>query len=877
MFHETVYYYDRFGKEIQTIAEHQMGGTVRHSTKYNFENKKINTQTLFSTPGPYTVTRAYTYNAAGDPATVTHQINTGTVVTLASSSYNQLKELTGKSHPGAEANLSYTYNIRGWMKRINSPSGTDPLFGMELFYESGATANLGNGNITRMDWKGQDNVSRRYDYSYDPAGRITAAAYTVPSVTAQNSRYSLSGITYDPNGNITAMQRRNQRTSSTYDIVDNLAYTYDTYGNRLLQVADSYTSTSYTAKDFKERGSTSYSYDGNGNLKANGDKQIDSIVYNHLNLPKQVYFTGSTGKIHYGYDAEGKKLRQKVYTGNNLSSTTDYIGEFVFNNGQMDYLIHEEGRAVYESGIFQYEYNIRDHLGNVRQVVRAPEGDGFMATMEISAAQEEEVQFEQLPESRQGGAEHNVTPGGDRVAWLNAGRGRILGPARTQEVQKGDSIRISVHGKYEDENKEKPNAGTFVGSGAKTKLVSDLTEFSDATMRSGGPNAITVFNIIDLLVKDLQQKEAPEAYMMYALYDSDSVLYKTARQVLTKNAANFHEELEEELYISEDGYMEAFLVNETQEDVWFDDFSIQSTSPFIVQETHYDPWGLELTGLGFQAGGVKVNRYLYNGKENQPDHNLNMYDYGPRMYDPVIGRWGAVDPLASHFTDWSPYAAFNNNPINLVDPDGRAAVPPGKTYDDVTGELIHDDKIDDKKVYTGTKTDGSDRKLVGFEGSGPGQIKDHTEKFNNQLEGTDKFFSKKAQDFKNKFHSDVVTGIVFVDKVLFFKKNVTDKGPYDIKVPGKGFSMGEVGEYSFYDGKLFRYDDYGNFNYGRAASAFGYGEKAALLGAGLNQTGKALNSWNYAKENWYPISNFSNLGDDPRDSHMIKAGFNHVR
>ena len=79
-----------------------------------------------------------------------------------------------------------------------------------------------------------------------------------------------------------------------------------------------------------------------------------------------------------------------------------------------------------------------------------------MATMEMSAAEEEEVQFEQLPESRQGGAEHNVTPGGDRVAWLNASRGRVLGPARTQEVQRGDSIRLLVHGKYKDQQKDIP-------------------------------------------------------------------------------------------------------------------------------------------------------------------------------------------------------------------------------------------------------------------------------------------------------------------------------------------------------------------------------------------------------------------------------------
>jgi len=104
----------------------------------------------------------------------------------------------------------------------------------------------------------------------------------------------------------------------------------------------------------------------------------------------------------------------------------------------------------------------------------------------------------------------------------------------------------------------------------------------------------------------------------------------------------------------------------------FDDFSIQSTSSFIVQETHYDPWGLELTGLGFQAGGgVKVNRYLYNGKELLDDLNLNLCDHGARLFDPVIGRWISIDPMA-YVREWlSPYNFVQNNPLNRIDPDGR--------------------------------------------------------------------------------------------------------------------------------------------------------------------------------------------------------------
>jgi RHS repeat-associated protein len=113
------------------------------------------------------------------------------------------------------------------------------------------------------------------------------------------------------------------------------------------------------------------------------------------------------------------------------------------------------------------------------------------------------------------------------------------------------------------------------------------------------------------------------------------------------------------------------VVNETSEDVWFDNMMVMSVSSVIVQETHYDPWGLELTGLGYQYGGIKANKYLYNGKELIEDNGLQYYDYGARMYDPKIGRWGVVDPMAEKYLPASPYNYALNNPIVFVDPDGR--------------------------------------------------------------------------------------------------------------------------------------------------------------------------------------------------------------
>jgi len=129
-------------------------------------------------------------------------------------------------------------------------------------------------------------------------------------------------------------------------------------------------------------------------------------------------------------------------TSGSLTKTQDYVGEVVYADGLLDYLIHEEGRVAYEDNFYQYEYFVKYHLGNVRQVLRIPEDQLLVATMEMENSADEELAFSQLGVSRQVGPEHNVTEGGNQVAWLNAERGRILGPGRTQPVFEGDSITL---------------------------------------------------------------------------------------------------------------------------------------------------------------------------------------------------------------------------------------------------------------------------------------------------------------------------------------------------------------------------------------------------------------------------------------------------
>ncbi|MFN6946302.1 MAG: RHS repeat-associated core domain-containing protein [Cytophagaceae bacterium] len=65
-----------------------------------------------------------------------------------------------------------------------------------------------------------------------------------------------------------------------------------------------------------------------------------------------------------------------------------------------------------------------------------------------------------------------------------------------------------------------------------------------------------------------------------------------------------------------------------------------------------------------------MNKYLYNGKELLDDLNLNLYDFGARYFDPVIGRWTSPDPMASEREWVSPYNFVQNNPLSRIDPDG---------------------------------------------------------------------------------------------------------------------------------------------------------------------------------------------------------------
>jgi|GEM_PF-6703618 len=98
-------------------------------------------------------------------------------------------------------------------------------------------------------------------------------------------------------------------------------------------------------------------------------------------------------------------------------------------------------------------------------------------------------------------------------------------------------------------------------------------------------------------------------------------------------------------------------------------FNSQSQQVEVLEENHYYPFGLkhsnystgrqdfreeqQVVVLKVRDPGPPIGQnlpldynYRFNGKEWQDDLSLNWYDYGARNYDPAIGRWMNIDPLA---------------------------------------------------------------------------------------------------------------------------------------------------------------------------------------------------------------------------------------
>jgi RHS repeat-associated core domain len=734
----TIYYNDK-GRVIQAIADNISGGQDITTSLYDFKGKLLSTYLRQKNPRSgitpqTTLLTMISYDAAGRVKTVRKRLNDNPAWerTIADNTYDELGRLQSKrlGIKGTGAPLetqNFEYNIRGWQKSINksyvnAAGNSSNWFGQELSYDYGFNVKQYNGNIAGSKWKsGGDKISRAYGYIYDNANRLTAADFTQQNGGSTNwtkdqKDFSVSGISYDPNGNIGAMTQKGM-VGTVATTIDQLTYSYRANSNQLAAVGDPINTTSAKLGDFINgtNSGDDYDYDLNGNLIKDLNKNITAITYNHLNLPQSITISGK-GSIQYLYDAIGNKVKKTVIDNTvtpSKTTVTDYMSGFVYRENVQELVGHEEGRMrpVISNGQltdYVYDYFLKDHLGNVRVVLTDQQDLSiYTATMETQQAATETALFSNIDETRAvkpvGYPQDETNPQNQYVAKLNAkDGGKKIGPSLVLKVMAGDTIQIGARAFYKsagpkDSKSVTPEdmvagllqafGGEAASNGSHTNRVADrVSPFGNFNTND--------FQRLKERDADQNQQDKPKAYLNFVLFDDQFNLVEENSGV--RQVKGEPDELQtlavDKMVMEKSGFLYVYTSNETEQDVLFDNVTVLSASGPLLEETHYYPYGLTMVGISnnvLKGTNYRENRFKYNGKELQSKEfgdgsGLEWYDYGARMYDGQIGRWNMQDPMTDKRSWLSPYNFVQNDPISRLDPTGELDT----RYEDEDGVLL---------------------------------------------------------------------------------------------------------------------------------------------------------------------------------------------
>ncbi|GAB2670617.1 hypothetical protein GCM10027036_25110 [Flavihumibacter cheonanensis] len=689
----------------------------------------------------------------------------------------QLKDKNLGAKPSAPtsalANLSYTYNIRNWLLGVNKNDvnvlGSDRYFAFELGYDRntswGTHTNQYNGNIASTNWKtaGDNEVIRKLTFSYDEVNRLTTSLFS-QNVSA-NLNFNTRNIFYDRNGNIRGMDQWGWKPNQSYQI-DNLSYTYYSNSNKLKNVIDGNNVPASLIGDFKvssnhtqskTTATVDYEYDGNGNLVKDLNKDIAvadgsaagtaGIVYNYLNLPAQITVRKTAGTsrgfIIYTYDAAGNKLRK--YTedistaGTKVETTTDYVMGLVYESRKVNnveeyayrlqLIGHEEGRIRFTEALgatpaqLQYDYFLKDHLGNVRMVLTEETSSETYPTLSFEGtAGGAEVQNQDKFWENKSGQSINVVASrtahstGTNAMLTRKSQGAI-GAAKLLKVMSGDTLQASVQFYYTTTNANNTGANGINSLVANLATLIATSASPSSVIKSGAASLGSDLSAQTALVNALNtpnntsgSNQAPKAYLHILLFNEQFQFDATNSKVvpvtytvgswgtLSRMGANA-------VQVKKNGYAYVYFSNESDELVYFDNFNLTHARGPILEETHYYPFGLTMAGISSRAMGKLENRYKFNdgteleNKEFSDGAGLELYSTAFRGYDPQIGRFHQIDPWSEITEDWSPYSFAFNNPISFNDPLGLT--PSKDTV--INGERMKRDKDLDEFVFTEKK------------------------------------------------------------------------------------------------------------------------------------------------------------------------------
>ena len=697
----SVAYYDSKLRTIQSYNENHLGGVDVVNMQYDFTGKTIRATRNHSTSfASLTINYRFEYDRLGRQLAAYQQTGTDPEITIDRFAYNESGQLITKSlHYDSNGNgpmqqIDYRYNTRGWLTSINNAElvydgvknmDDNDAFGEELYYDdvtsfTTTTENAAipqyNGNIAAVKWKirapGTDPENRPqhlYTYRYDDLGRMTAGHYAENSATTPDAfdqvlnRYRETA-NYDFGGNITGLKRQ-----GIHGTMDKLRYSYLNNGYRLAAVEDAGNNEGFSDGT---TATTEYQYNANGNM-VQDDNSTMQVAYNAFNMVQQLSKNGQS--VDYTYDGSGQKL-SKTFNG----QVHDYIGGIEYVNNVLTYITTAEGRvrprnaAAANATDYVYDYFLRDHLGNVRVVLTEEiDSKNYWASMEDEHATEEEALFENVPETRElkpATMPDDATYGTNEKVSRVTYPARPMGHAKLLQLMQGDKVNIATQYYYDLLQQTNNNTTTqqVLSQLASALLQAPAGGFTTDELQQISNSVTNNTALLNFVNQQLNQPDTPgmaKGFLTWMFFNREfNFVPEASGSLRAANAGTLDELAALEIAAPENGFMYIYVSNNSTQPVNFDNLRIRTIQSAMLEENHYYPYGMLIVPLSMQNKNTGLK---FQSKEWVTAMDLNMYDFNLRMYDPVLARWHAADPMAQFA---NPYFAMNGNPVSTIDPTG---------------------------------------------------------------------------------------------------------------------------------------------------------------------------------------------------------------
>jgi len=570
---------------------------------------------------------SYTYDAVSNRLSMTDSSGT------TSYAYDGLNRLTSVTSPGSQL-VQYSYDAVG--NRIG------------MTYPDGKTVSYAYDNVNRLsgvtDWTG-NTTSYSYDansnlanmtypngmetgYTYDNANRLV-------SLVNRQGANVVSGYAYtlDANGNRLQVTETGPGNSSVvtaygYDVLNRLhtvtypagttvTYTYDPMGNRLNMAttagnASSTIAYTYDAGDqLLSAGSTTYSYDNDGNLvEKDTSSGISLYGYDAANKLASVSVVGGP-LLEFAYDGDGNRLSKSVTSGN----TTGLIRYVWDVNGGLHQVLTEAdglGTAFSLYGLQRISTTSPDTQTTIANPTTTIPASGFSATYSLTVNNGSTVSIS-WTNSRPG---INASEGADSM-WF-VGEGSIQCPDDPDQLtlaqvggpgsEQGSMLSAASSGVYTC-NVIGPGNGTIT-----SYQINDIDRVID------GSNTASFTSVIPLPTAVPSNTTTTAGGQMYYQYDGLG--------------------------------------------------SVRSLSD--ISGNSVSTYSYDVFGKPDLVTGSADNNFRFTGE--QVDAETGLIYLRARYYDPETGRFISRDPFTGFDTNTQSlnrYTYGYNNPVQYTDPSGK--------------------------------------------------------------------------------------------------------------------------------------------------------------------------------------------------------------